>query len=83
MNRLNRCKETKPENAPILYENGAFGKRLKPTDSVDELFKIVGQRFHFYIGLYSWRSLYGSDWNTIKKHTILLCRLLSTYMIIV
>lgn len=64
MNRLNRCKETKPENAPILYENGAFGKRLKPTDSVDELFKNSRATISLgYIGLYEvGAAFYGSDW---------------------
>ena len=64
MNRLNRCKETKPENAPILYENGAFGKRLKPTDSADELFKNSRATISLgYIGLYEvGAAFYGSDW---------------------
>lgn len=27
-----------PENAPILYKHGAFGKKLKDTDDVRQLF---------------------------------------------
>ena len=36
--RIRRCKEAKPENAPALFEYGAFG-RLKPGDDVDALFR--------------------------------------------
>lgn len=36
--RIKRCKEAKPENAPALFEYGAFG-RLKPGDDVDVLFR--------------------------------------------
>ncbi|WP_125980411.1 anaerobic ribonucleoside-triphosphate reductase [Loigolactobacillus iwatensis] len=51
--KVNRAKEAKPNNAPILYEFGAFGKRLKPTDSVDELFKNNRATVSLgYIGLY-------------------------------
>ncbi|MGK4017538.1 anaerobic ribonucleoside-triphosphate reductase [Weissella paramesenteroides] len=64
LNRLSRCKEAKPENAPILYENGAFGKRLQPTDSVDELFKNSRATISLgYIGLYEvGTAFYGSEW---------------------
>mgnify|MGYP000118782255 FL=1 len=37
--RVERVKEAKPANAPILYMYGAFGKRLATQDAVDELFK--------------------------------------------
>ena len=33
--RIKRCKQAKPQNAPILYQNGAFGKRLKKDEAVD------------------------------------------------
>ncbi len=36
--RINRCLEALPENAPILYKHGAFGARLKDSDSVASLF---------------------------------------------
>lgn len=64
LKRLSRCKEAKPENAPILYENGAFGKRLQPTDSVDELFKNSRATISLgYIGLYEvGTAFYGSEW---------------------
>ena len=64
LNRLSRCKEAKPETAPILYENGAFGKRLQPTDSVDELFKNSRATISLgYIGLYEvGTAFYGSEW---------------------
>ncbi|WP_330847951.1 anaerobic ribonucleoside-triphosphate reductase, partial [Streptococcus suis] len=37
--RVERVKEATPANAPILYQYGAFGKRLAKTDAVDEVFK--------------------------------------------
>lgn len=62
--RVNRVKEAMPENAPILYMNGAFGKRLNPTDSVDELFKNRRATVSLgYIGLYEVAaSFYGTAW---------------------
>src|SRR5699024_10438694 len=60
----NRCKEAQPANAPILYMNGAFGKRLKREDEVDELFKNRRATVSLgYIGLYEVAAaFYGSDW---------------------
>ncbi len=43
--RVERVKEATPANAPILYQYGAFGKRLAKTDAVDEVFKIVEQPY--------------------------------------
>lgn len=40
-----RAIQAKPENAPIMYQYGVFGKRLKPGDDVNELFKMVELRF--------------------------------------
>lgn len=62
--KVNRAKQATPENAPILYEYGAFGKRLKPTDSVDELFKNKRATVSLgYIGLYEVGTVfYGPDW---------------------
>ena len=37
--KVKRVLDASPENAPILYQFGAFGKRLKPDGNVDELFK--------------------------------------------
>lgn len=51
--RIERTKQAKPENAPLLYMYGAFGKRLKRTDSVDEVFKNSRATVSLgYIGLY-------------------------------
>ncbi|GAX02114.1 anaerobic ribonucleoside-triphosphate reductase [Secundilactobacillus silagei] len=62
--KVNRAKQATPQNAPILYEYGAFGKRLKPTDSVDELFKNKRATVSLgYIGLYEVGTVfYGPTW---------------------
>ncbi|WP_429971533.1 anaerobic ribonucleoside-triphosphate reductase [Fructilactobacillus sp. Tb1] len=62
--RIRRCKEASPENAPILYENGAFGKRLKKSDSVDELYRNGRATVSLgYIGLYEvGTEFYGPTW---------------------
>ncbi|MEK0307092.1 anaerobic ribonucleoside-triphosphate reductase [Bifidobacterium favimelis] len=61
--RIMRCKQATPINAPTLYEYGAFG-RLKPTDSVDTLFRNSRSTISLgYIGLYEATSVfYGKDW---------------------
>ena len=63
--RVERVKEAKPENAPILYQYGAFG-RLKPGESVDELFKNRRATVSMgYIGLYEVATaFYGPNWET-------------------
>lgn len=62
--RVERCKEAIPENAPILYMYGAFGKRLSRTDAVDELFKNRRATVSLgYIGLYEVAaSFFGGEW---------------------
>ncbi|MDN5954453.1 anaerobic ribonucleoside-triphosphate reductase [Loigolactobacillus coryniformis subsp. coryniformis] len=62
--KVERAKQAEPENAPILYEHGAFGKRLKPEDSVDELFKNNRATVSLgYIGLYEVGAVfYGHAW---------------------
>ena len=62
--RITRTKQAKPENAPLLYMYGAFGKRLKPTDSVDEVFKDSRATVSLgYIGLYEvGATFYGPRW---------------------
>ena len=66
--RIKRTKEAKPENAPLLYMYGAFGKRLKKTDSVDEVFKNSRATVSLgYIGLYEvCTTFYGSNWEHNK-----------------
>lgn len=62
--RTARCCEAKPENAPILYMNGAFGKRLQPGDDVNQLFNKERATVSIgYIGLYEVATVfYGPDW---------------------
>ncbi|AFU70882.1 anaerobic ribonucleoside-triphosphate reductase [Bifidobacterium asteroides DSM 20089] len=66
--RIMRCKQATPINAPTLYQYGAFG-RLKPTDSVDTLFRNSRSTVSLgYIGLYEATSVfYGKDW--MKDHS--------------
>lgn len=67
--RIKRTKEAKPENAPLLYMYGAFGKRLKKTDSVDKVFKNSRATVSLgYIGLYEvCATFYGSNWEHNKE----------------
>ncbi|MEJ6400925.1 anaerobic ribonucleoside-triphosphate reductase [Nicoliella lavandulae] len=62
--RIERCKEAKPANAPLLYKYGAFGKRLTDDDSVDELFNNERATVSVgYIGLYEvGASFFGHGW---------------------
>ena len=67
--RIKRTKEAKPENAPLLYMYGAFGKRLKKDDSVDELFKNGRATVSLgYIGLYEvCTRFFGNNWEHDSK----------------
>lgn len=67
--RVERVKEAKPANAPILYMYGAFGKRLATQDAVDELFKNKRATVSLgYIGLYEVASaFYGGAWEDNQK----------------
>ena len=62
--KVERTKEALPENAPILYRYGAFGKRLREDESVDELFKNSRATVSLgYIGLYEVGTVfYGPNW---------------------
>lgn len=62
--KVERTKEALPENAPILYRYGAFGKRLGEDESVDELFKNSRATVSLgYIGLYEVGTVfYGPNW---------------------
>lgn len=62
--RVERVKEATPANAPILYQYGAFGKRLAKTDAVDEVFKHRRATISLgYIGLYEVATVfYGGHW---------------------
>ncbi|MGT2755970.1 anaerobic ribonucleoside-triphosphate reductase [Streptococcus ovuberis] len=62
--RINRVKEASPANAPILYQYGAFGKRLSRDGNVDDLFKNRRATISLgYIGLYEVATaFYGGEW---------------------
>lgn len=64
--RVERVKEATPANAPILYQYGAFGKRLGRYDNVDELFRHRRATVSLgYIGLCEVGTVfYGSEWET-------------------
>lgn len=72
LNKINRIKQAKPQNAPILYQSGAFGKRLKDNESVDQLFNHSRATVSLgYIGLYEVGAIfYGPQWehNQIAHH---------------
>ncbi|EAC3358549.1 anaerobic ribonucleoside-triphosphate reductase [Listeria monocytogenes] len=62
--RLNRVRQARPENAPILYKYGAFGKRLQDGENVDQLFNKERSTISIgYIGLYEAATVfYGGEW---------------------
>jgi ribonucleoside-triphosphate reductase len=62
--RIARCKQAKPQSAPILFKYGAFGKRLKDDESVDQLFTNSRATVSLgYIGLYEvGTAFYGPKW---------------------
>lgn len=66
--RIARCKQAKPENAPTLFEYGAFG-RLKPDEDVDKLFRNSRATVSLgYIGLYEVNTtFYGPNWEHNPK----------------
>ncbi|MGX6961628.1 anaerobic ribonucleoside-triphosphate reductase [Vagococcus xieshaowenii] len=67
--RVERCRQAKPENAPILYQYGAFGERLKKGDDVDQLFRNKRATVSMgYIGLYEVAtSFFGPNWEHDTK----------------
>lgn len=81
--KVKRTKAAKPENAPILYEYGAFGERLKPGESVDTLFKKSRATVSLgYIGLYEVGTVFfGPDWETnseAKTFTLRILKIMSS-----
>lgn len=64
--RVSRTKEAQPENAPILYKEGAFGHKLTANQSVNEVFKNKRATVSLgYIGLYEVATaFYGPNWET-------------------
>ena len=62
--KAHRVTEAVPVNAPILYQFGAFGKRLSEDENVNDLFKNGRATISLgYIGLYEVGTVfYGPDW---------------------
>ena len=62
--RIQRLNDVIPENAPILYQYGAFTHRLAPGTKVETLFKNKRATISIgYIGIYEvGRTLFGADW---------------------
>lgn len=82
--RTARCCEAQPENAPILYMNGAFGQRLERGDKVDQLFSKRRATVSIgYIGLYEVAAyFYGSAWEQneeAKQLTLTIMRRLKEF----
>jgi len=82
--RIHRCKEATPSNAPILYQNGAFGKRLDRKGNVDELFHNRRATVSMgYIGLYEVATaFYGPEWeknDEAKKFTLEIMKTLKAH----
>lgn len=82
--RVTRCKQAIRENAPILYQYGAFGKRLKDGEEVDALFRNKRATVSLgYIGLYeAATAFYGPAWETnpeAKAFTLEIVKLLKTH----
>lgn len=67
--KAHRVTEAEPVNAPILYQFGAFGKRLKEDGNVNELFKNGRATISLgYIGLYEVGTVFfGPNWEHNKE----------------
>ncbi|MEP9852871.1 anaerobic ribonucleoside-triphosphate reductase [Staphylococcus aureus] len=67
--RIERIAQATPDNAPILYKNGAFKYRLNDNDSVMKLFKNQRATLSMgYIGLYEAAVVFfGANWETKSK----------------
>ena len=67
--RIKSVKSAQPNNAPILYKQGGFGKKLTDNDNVEELFNNKRASISFgYIGLYEVATkFFGSEWETNKN----------------
>lgn len=84
--RVERVKEATPANAPILYQYGAFGKRLGKYDNVDELFRHRRATVSLgYIGLYEVGTVFfGPEWETnpeAKEFTVDMIRKMKDYCV--
>lgn len=84
--RIQRIAEVTPDNAPILYKNGAFKHRL--TDEEDIMTLLRGKRATLsmgYIGLYEAATVfYGPNWETqsiAKKFTLDILKAMKVYQL--
>ena len=62
--RAERCRQATPENAPILFQEGAFGTRLAPGSDVSSVFDKGRASVSLgYIGLYEVATVFfGPNW---------------------
>lgn len=67
--RIKSVSSAEPRNAPILYKQGGFGKKLNDEDDVSQLFLNKRASISFgYIGLYETATkFYGANWETNKE----------------
>ena len=67
--RIERIKQATPDNAPILYKNGAFKYKLNDEDTVFSIFNNKRATLSMgYIGLYEAATVfYGPNWETQSK----------------
>lgn len=66
LTRIQATLRAKPENAPILYQHGAFGHYLRPDEDVNQVFTNDRATVSFgYIGLYETVAVFfGPTWET-------------------
>lgn len=79
--RISSVRSALPENAPILYKEGVFGKKLKDGEDVSQLFLDKRATISLgYIGLYEvGAKFFGSDWETnsdAKEFTLKILRVM-------
>lgn len=82
--RIASVKSALPENAPILYKEGVFGKKLKDGDEVSQLFLNKRATISLgYIGLYEvGAKFFGSDWENnsdAKEFTLKILRIMKEH----
>lgn len=82
--KAERVMEARPENAPILYMHGAFGKRVQVGESVTQFFKKRRATVSIgYIGLYEAATIFfGPDWEDnpeAKAFTLKIMRAFKQY----
>lgn len=67
--RIKSVKSAEPRNAPILYKQGGFGKKLNDGDDVSQLFLNKRASISFgYIGLYETATrFYGANWENNQE----------------